>query len=77
MMFTEPVRTQCGYRYRDASFNDFWVTSAPQTEAEAFAYFDRLLKWGKHPVYVEKREAGSSEFNMLPVQLVDGKVVPL
>lgn len=76
-MFTEPVRTQVGYRYFDNNFRCVWVTSAIQTDAAAYEYFERLVKWGKHPVYVEKREAASSEFRILDVKFIDGKVVPL
>jgi hypothetical protein len=74
-MFSPPVRTQRGFRYRNRDFAPVWTTSQPQTVEAALEYFARVEAWGLHPQYLEVREAGSSEWVMVKKQYVNGKVI--
>jgi hypothetical protein len=75
MMYTPPVRTQLGFRYRNADLKVVWTTSQPQTLEEALAYFERVAGWGLHPVYLEMRGAGQSEWTMIKKQFVNGEII--
>lgn len=75
MMYTPPVRTQKGFRYRNADLSIVWTTSAPQTLEEALEYFERVAGWGLNPMYLEVREAGQDNWTMVKKQFVNGEVV--
>lgn len=75
MIYTPPVRTQKGFRYRNGEFAPVWTTSQPQSVEAALEYFDRVASWGLNPRYLEVREAGQSEWTMVAKQYVNGEVI--
>jgi hypothetical protein len=75
MIFSPPVRTQKGFRYRNADFAVVWVTSQPQTLEAALEYFKQVERWGLHPRYLEVREAGQDGWAMVKKQYVNGEVI--
>lgn len=75
MIFSPPVRTQKGFRYRNANFAIVFVTSQPQTLEAALEYFERVAGWGLNPQYLEIREEGQDNWVMVKKQFVNGKVI--
>jgi hypothetical protein len=75
MIYTPPVRTQRGFRYRNGDLAPVWTTSQPQSIEAALEYFDRVAHWGLDPRYLEVRESGQDEWVIVKKQYVNGKVI--
>lgn len=66
MIYTEPRRTQCGYRYSNSDLKIIHTTSVIQTDEEAIAYRDNISGWGlSFPYLIEKRDAGQDNWRMI------------